>query len=228
MKATTHGDHLVRVTRLGLVNCYLVREDDGLTLVDTTPAGAAKGILAEAERLGAPIVRVVLTHAHMDHAGSLDALAKRLPDAELLCSAREARILEGDRSLAPGEPQGKLRGIYTKSKARPTRLSSGDRVGSLEVHSAAGHTPGQIALLDTRDRTLICADSYTTAGGVATTARPNPRFPLPALSSWDRQTALTTAQELRDLEPSRLAPGHGDVVESPEAAMNAAIAAAAG
>src|SRR4051812_15453737 len=36
MKATKHGDHLIRLNRLGFVNAYLVREDDGLTLVDTT------------------------------------------------------------------------------------------------------------------------------------------------------------------------------------------------
>ncbi len=44
-------------------------------------------------------------------------------------------------------------------------------MGSLEVVPAPGHTPGQVALLDTRDRTLLCADAYSTLGGVATTAK---------------------------------------------------------
>ena len=35
MKVTRHTPNLVRLTRLGMVNAFLVVEDDGLTLVDT-------------------------------------------------------------------------------------------------------------------------------------------------------------------------------------------------
>jgi glyoxylase-like metal-dependent hydrolase (beta-lactamase superfamily II) len=230
MKITRHTPTLVRLTRLGFVNAYLVPEDDGLTLVDTMVSGSAGQIMKAAKGLGAPIVRIVLTHAHSDHAGSLDALAEKLPDAEILIPARDARILAGDKTLDPGEPSSKLRGGYPKKlKTRPSRtLAPGDTVGSLQVLAAPGHTPGQIALLDARDRTLIAADAYSTLGGVATSARANPRFPLPAMATWDRPTALRTAEALRALDPARLAVGHGDVVESPVPAMDAAIARARG
>jgi glyoxylase-like metal-dependent hydrolase (beta-lactamase superfamily II) len=217
----------IRIARFrGFVNAYLVDEDDGLTLIDTTMGrGAAKTILAQAQR---PIVRIVLTHAHQDHVGGLDALAAELPDAEVLISARDAKLMAGDNSPEPGEPAGaKIRGYGANTK--PTRtISPGERVGSLEVIAAPGHTPGQLAFLDTRDRTLFAADAYTTLGGVATTAKPNPRFPLPALATWHRPTALQTARELRALDPARLAAGHGKIVENPGAAMDAAIAKASG
>ena len=214
-----------RITKFGLVNSYLVAEDDGLTLVDTMLPRSEKQILAAAERLGAPIVRIVLTHAHGDHIGALDALAAALPDAEVLISSRDARLLAKDMSLDPGEPQDKLRGDYRGAQTRPTRtFEPGDRIGSLEVVAAPGHTPGQVALLDTRDRTLYCADAYSTLGGVATSAKANWRFPLPALATWHKPTALASARELRALEPARLAPGHGKVVEAPGAAMDRAIA----
>jgi len=129
--------NLTRLTRLGFVNAYLVSEDDGLTLVDTMISGSAPGILAAAERLGRPIVRVVLTHAHSDHAGSLDAVAGRLPAAEIAVSAREARLLAGDHALEAGEPDSKLRGGWPKVAVSPTRLlEHGDRVGSLRVVAA--------------------------------------------------------------------------------------------
>jgi len=221
--------NLTQVTRIGMVNAYLVGEADGLTLVDTTLPRSAKAILKAAAGLGAPIVRIVLTHAHGDHIGSLDELAGQLPGVEVLTSARDARLMAGDKTLDPGEEKGKLRGGYPGARTRPARLlAAGERVGSLEVVAAPGHTPGQIALLDTRDRTLICGDAYSTLGGVATTAKPNPRFPLPALASWHRPTALETARALRALEPARLAPGHGKVVDAPLPAMDAAIARAAG
>ena len=214
-----------KISQLGFVNAYLVQEEDGLTLVDTMVPRTHKKILAAAERLGAPIRRILLTHAHGDHVGSLDALAAALPGADVLISSRDARLLAKDMSLDPGEPQDKLRGGYPGAKTRPTRtIEPGERVGSLEVHAAPGHTPGQVAFLDTRDRTLYCADAFSTLGGVATTAKPNWRFPLPALATWHRPTALETAKALRALDPARLAPGHGKVVEAPGAAIDRAIA----
>jgi glyoxylase-like metal-dependent hydrolase (beta-lactamase superfamily II) len=221
-------DNLTRISRFGFVNAYLVREDDGLTLVDTMLPRSAKAILAAAEALGAPIVRIALTHAHGDHIGSLDDLAAALPDAEVLISARDARLLQKDMTLDPSEPQDKLRGGYPGARTRPTRtLSPGDSVGSLEVVAAPGHTPGQVAFLDRRDGTLLCGDAFSTLGGVATAAKPNLRFPLVAMATWHRPTALQTARELRALDPARLAPGHGRVVEAPGEAMDAAIAKAA-
>jgi glyoxylase-like metal-dependent hydrolase (beta-lactamase superfamily II) len=221
-------NNLTRISRFGFVNAYLVREDDGLTLVDTMVPRSAKGILAAAEKLGAPIVRIALTHAHGDHIGSLDDLAAALPDAEVLISARDARLLHKDMTLEPSEPQDKLRGGYPGARTRPTRtLSPGENVGSLEVVAAPGHTPGQVAFLDRRDGTLLCADAFSTLGGVATAAKANPRFPLVAMATWHRPLALQTARELRALDPARLAPGHGRVIEAPGAAMDAAIAKAA-
>jgi glyoxylase-like metal-dependent hydrolase (beta-lactamase superfamily II) len=219
---------ITRITRLGMVNAFLVEEDDGLTLVDTTLPRSEKPILAAAGKLGRPIVRIVLTHAHQDHIGSLDALVRELPGVEVAISVRDAKLLAKDMTPEPGEPaDAKFRGGYSGAKTRPGRLlSPGDRVGSLEVVAAPGHTPGQIALLDTRDRTLIAGDAFSTLGGVATSAKVNPRFPLPALATWHRPTALETARTLRALDPARLAVGHGKTVDAPAAAMDRAIARA--
>src|SRR5687768_17475967 len=214
-----------RIRRLGLVNAFLVRENDGLTLIDTTLPRSAKAILAATANLGAPIVRIALTHAHNDHAGSLDELVAALPDVEVVVPARDARFLAGDMTLDPDEPQAKLRGSYQQVKTRPTRtIVPGDRVGSLEAIAAPGHTPGQVAFLDTRERTLYCGDAYSTLGGVATKAKVNLLFTLRAHATWHKPTALATARALRALDPARLAPGHGPVVESPGAAMDRAIA----
>jgi glyoxylase-like metal-dependent hydrolase (beta-lactamase superfamily II) len=214
---------VTRVCRFGIVNAYLVEEDDGLTVVDTMLPRSAKPILEAAA--GRPIRRIALTHAHGDHIGSLDALAAELPGVEVLISGRDARLLAKDKTLDPGEEKGKLRGSYPGAKTRPTRtVEAGERIGSLDVIASPGHTPGHVAFLDTRDGTLYCGDAYSTLGGVATTARINPRFPLPGLGTWHRPTVLESAKALRALEPARLAPGHGKVVESPAAAMDAAIA----
>src|SRR3954452_11536487 len=102
--------NLTQVVQFGLVNAYLVREDDGLTLIDALNPKGEKKILPAAQALGLPIKRIVLTHAHPDHVGALDALVAALPDAELIVGTREALALAGDRSKQPGEPDGKLLG----------------------------------------------------------------------------------------------------------------------
>ncbi len=214
-----------RLTRLAFVNAYLVEEDDGLTVIDTMIGGSAGAIRAAAERLGRPVVRIALTHAHGDHIGSLDALHAALPDAEVLISARDAPLLRKDKRLEEGEPQAEIRGSLPGGSTEPDRLlAGGDRVGSLVVIPSPGHTPGHVAFLDTRDRTLYCGDAYSTFGVVATAAGGSWRFPFVVMATWHRPTALESARALRALDPARLAPGHGRVVESPGAAMEAAIA----
>ena len=213
-----------RIARLGLVNAYLVREQDGLTLIDTAISGSAGKLVEAADALGTPIARVVLTHAHGDHVGSLDAIKARLPEVEVVISSRDARLLAKDTSLEPGEPQDKLRGGYPGTETQPDRtVEAGERIGSLEVIATPGHTPGHISLLDTRDRTVYCGDVYSTLGGVATSAKLHLACPL-VLFTWHRPTELASARALRELDPARLAPGHGRVVEDPAAAMDRAIA----
>lgn len=217
---------MLRISRFGLVNAYLVEEEDGLTLVDALLPRSEQAVLAAVQELRRPLVRIALTHGHGDHIGSLDALAGALPGVEVLISARDERLLRKDTTLDPGEPQTRVRGSVPGTSTRATRtLAAGDRVGSLEVVAAPGHTPGHVAFLDTRDRTLFCGDAFTTLGGVRTSAkRWTLPFPLAALATWDGATELASARALRALEPARLAPGHGPVVENPVAAMDAAIA----
>ena len=218
---------VTRINLWGLVNAYLVREPDGLTLIDTTLPQGAKRILAAAKDLGAPIRRIALTHAHGDHIGALDRLHAELPEAEVIISTRDARLLAKDRTLDPGEPQIKLRGGYPGAETRPTRtVADGEMVGSLRVIANPGHTPGHVAFLDERDRTLFCGDTLSTLGGMATSARLNPRFPLIFMGTWSRPMVLDSARALRALDPARLAPGHGRIVERPAAEMDAAIARA--
>ena len=217
-------DRPIRISRLGIVNCFLVREDDGLTLIDTMLKGSEKKILSAAQEAGAPIVRIVLTHYHDDHSGSLDALVEALPDAEVMWPVRETPFMRGEARLEPGEPEGKVRPIKPRSAQAARELTGGDRIGSLEAVASPGHSPGHLAFLDTRDRTLIAGDVYSTLGGVATTTKPYWRFPLPGFITWNGDLELESAKALRALEPARLAVGHGKTVDDPIAAMDAAIA----
>jgi glyoxylase-like metal-dependent hydrolase (beta-lactamase superfamily II) len=220
---------VTQISRFRVSNCYLVEEDDGLTLVDTSFRGSAATIRRAAAQLGAPITRVVLTHAHHDHAGSLADLRARLPDAEFSWSAREATLLAGHHEPEPGEPRGRLRGsLYERSGVVADRLlEDGDRVGSLVAVAAPGHTPGHLALFDDRDGTLVAGDAFLTIGGLFVTTEFRWRFPFPALSgTWHAETALRSARRLCSLEPALLATGHGPLLRDPARPMREAVARA--
>jgi glyoxylase-like metal-dependent hydrolase (beta-lactamase superfamily II) len=224
MGISNHGQYLTQITRLGAFNCYLVHESDGLTLIDTNLPGSAKIILAAAKAQSADIRRIVLTHAHGDHAGSLEGLHKQLPNAEIMISKREAPFLAGNHQLLPAEPQNKPRGNFLTSKVQPTRLlEAGEQIGSLQVIATPGHTPGHIALFDPRDGNLIAGDALGTIFRTAVTGEFVPLFPFPAFATWHKPYALESAKHLLALEPNRLAVGHGKVLEQPQALMKQAI-----
>ncbi len=223
MRLIQETKNLIRLTRFGMVNCFLVREDDGLTLVDTGLAGSAPGILTAARSLGAPIRRIVLTHAHIDHVGSLDALAREYRQIEFAVGQRESRLLLKDFSLDAGESGKKLLGFPGVRLPPTIPLSDGDRIGSLQTIFSPGHTPGHMSFLDVRDGSLIAGDAFTTQTGVLAAGTFKLLFPFPALFSWNREVAAESARKLRDSKPARLAVGHGRIVVAPLAAMDKAI-----
>jgi glyoxylase-like metal-dependent hydrolase (beta-lactamase superfamily II) len=86
VKVTRHGSNLIQLTRYPAVfpmNCYLVQEDDGLTLVDSTTSSPADGVALIVQQLGKALRRITLTHAHGDHVGGVAGMRARFPGVEV-------------------------------------------------------------------------------------------------------------------------------------------------
>ncbi|MBE4907813.1 MBL fold metallo-hydrolase [Bacillus luteolus] len=196
------------------VNCYLVEESDGLTLIDAALPFSKKAILKAAQQIGKPITKILLTHAHGDHVGALDELKNSLPDVPVFISKRDSRLLAGDVSLDPDEPTIPIRGGVPKNiKTKPdVLLNDGDRIGSLVAITTPGHTPGSMSFFDTRSKVIIAGDAFQTKGGFAVSGQLQPFFPFPAMATWNKELALASAKKIKELNPSILAIGHGNMI----------------
>ena len=224
----TRNEHLLQLTwmpRFFPVNCYLVEEENELTLIDAALPFSVKGIIQTAVDLGKEITRIILTHSHEDHVGALDGLKKHFPSAKVYISERDSALLNGDTSLRAGEPATPIRGsVPKKLKTRAdVLLYEGDIVGSLEAISTPGHTPGSMSFMDRRTRAIIVGDALQTFRGTAVSGTIVPLFPFPAMATWNKDEALKSALKILQADPSLLAVGHGNIINHPQQKLQAAI-----
>ncbi|WP_309570648.1 MBL fold metallo-hydrolase [Deinococcus sp.] len=197
----------IRITQFGLVNTYLVLEDDGVTLIDAGMPGLERRILTTVQRTGLPLKRIALTHAHDDHIGAVDALMAARPDLELLVGENDVALLAA-------------RGC----RATPTRtLRGGDHVGSLTVIDTPGHSPGHVAFLDKRDGTLYAGDTFVNVPDLHVASVLSAIFPLPTLGTHDLGQTTRTASTLLDVPARWLALGHGRPLSDPTPSMRRAV-----
>ena len=152
-------------------NAYLLVDDDGLTLVDTGFFGRADRILEQIKELGyspSDINRIIITHHHADHVGSLAEL-KRVTQAEVIAHPADAPYIDGRLSQpGPARPQwlGKLLARFswlwsTEPVAVDVLVSDGDELpilGGVKILHTPGHTPGSICLYLPDKDLLIAGD----------------------------------------------------------------------
>ena len=124
-------------------NCSIVWCDQTMEGAVIDPGGDLPDIRAEVERLGVKLVQILLTHAHIDHAGGAGALAREL-------SLPIVGPHPGDQFWIDGlRQQARQFGFPPADGFTPTRwLHDGDTVAvglsTLDVRHCPGHTPGHV------------------------------------------------------------------------------------
>ena len=155
------------------LSAVLIETSDGLVLIDGALPQSAPLIEANIRQLGfdpREISHILLSHAHFDHAGGINAL-QRLSDAIVLSSEHGARTLLAG-NLLPDDPQFVADSSTTAFPAVRAAQSVADDevlvVGGVEITAlhTPGHTPGGMSwtwescALDTC-YDIVYADSLT-------------------------------------------------------------------
>lgn len=195
------------------INSYALENDDGsVTLVDCgvkrAPARIVRGLAAIGKH-PADVTRIVLTHAHPDHAGGAAEVARRT-GAPLALHAADVAYAEAGES-PPRDPTIRGARLFTRMApgsfpafevAQP--LADADLLddvgGGLRVLHTPGHTPGHVSLLHEPTRVLITGDALFNVAGV--------RWPVKLLCT-DFEMTQQTAHVLGELEYDAVAFTHG-------------------
>jgi glyoxylase-like metal-dependent hydrolase (beta-lactamase superfamily II) len=92
---------------LGKVNAFLLKGDNGLTLIDAGIPGSAPEIMQAIQSIGHKpddLKTILLSHCHPDHAGSAAALKREVPQVKIYISEIDAPIVEQGLNQRPIKP----------------------------------------------------------------------------------------------------------------------------
>ena len=159
---------------------WLIRVGDRWTLVDSGPPEGADTVVAAVARAthGRGPQTILLTHAHPDHAGGLEAL-RAAWDPAILCHRDEVGFVTGQSDYRRLAPRGLGFSIGRHFMGRSTwalpvahDLERGQAVEGMAIIHLPGHTPGHIGFLHPEDRAMLCGDALLNVGGGSPRRRP--------------------------------------------------------
>jgi glyoxylase-like metal-dependent hydrolase (beta-lactamase superfamily II) len=211
-----------------IVNVVFVGHPGGpWVLVDAGMPFTAGKIVAAAERRfgrGNRPQAIILTHAHFDHVGALQALAEHW-DVPVYAHRLELTYITGVSSYPPADPtvggglMARLSPLFPRGPynigARARALPEDGSVPFLpDWHQVAtpGHSPGHVSFFRPSGRTLIVGDAFVTtkqeSALAVLTQAPRVNRP-PAYFTQDWISARGSIDRLFALDPLAAVTGHG-------------------
>ena len=209
MQRIRQGFYLLEAGRVA--NAYLLESASGLTLVDTGPADRGEALVEEIQQAGFhldDLSRIVITHAHADHAGGAAAVLKRRR-VKIYAHPADIAALEGRAPMHYGHgPLGWLRRKAARAEPLPSVVAASPRepirgLPHWQVLHTPGHTPGSLSLFNPVHGLLLCGDAIAARDGKLT---------LADRMASDRAAAAKSLEMLASLDVEVLACGHGDVL----------------
>ncbi|WCL53727.1 MBL fold metallo-hydrolase [Gimibacter soli] len=138
-------------------NCSLVWCDETMEGAFVDPGGEPEKLIAAAEARGVKIVKLLLTHGHLDHAGGAAALRERLGVPVIGPQKEDAFWLERIETDAANYGLPGLRSV-----APDEWLEDGEQVGfgnvMFDTVYCPGHTPGHVVFFEPNSKVAFVGD----------------------------------------------------------------------
>lgn len=193
-------------------NFYLCVEPNGLTLIDTGMPKRQHRILqmiAELGRSPQDLKHILITHADLDHAGSLAAIqaetgAQIYAGGETAVHLTNGTIPKHLPRLMEFITQTVMGGVKPVSSAIITPFSDGDTLsilGGVQVLATPGHTFDHHSFFCAATGVLFAGDALNTRNGRLQSTPPR--------ITADEEAANRSAIRLLELAPAIIACGHG-------------------
>lgn len=194
------------------VAVWLVQGAGGWTLIDTGPPDQADVLVSAIARTtrGQGPGRMLMTHAHYDHSGGMNAVYVQW-QPQVLCHKAEVGIITGERDYRDLPTSNPLFWITREIVPAPQiglsvthALERGESVDGMVVIHLPGHTPGHIGFLHSTDQAMICGDALMNRNN-----RISPPF---RVATADPRLARASIERLGDLDFKHLLPSHGSAI----------------
>ncbi len=198
----------------GLGPCYLYRDADTYTLIDTGITGDTTRILDHLEKVGGnpeQLRQIILTHSHPDHTGGHAELIERT-GAQVLAHELDIPVITGKEEITiPDVPEEERKfmemAIEETPLAKPARvdrvLQDGDEIelgsGATAVH-VPGNTPGSLAIFLSKEKLLFAGDAAE---------RNEEEQLILGMFNLDRPQAIESFRKLAELDFDIACIGHG-------------------
>lgn len=152
------------------VETYLIEHEGEWTMIDAGHSDNAKAICQEVKNFlkDKKLSRVLITHGHLDHTGSLLELIEAYPDLRICAHADEIPFLEGRKYRScKGESLtfNLAKYILEESIIKvPSKyldaIQEGQEIGGIRVLCSPGHTPGSLSYIHEASGSLFCGDCF--------------------------------------------------------------------
>ena len=170
------------------VNCSILSENGKAWIVD--PGGEAGRIVALLEKKGLEPAGILLTHAHFDHIGGVNALQAAFPDIKLTVHSNDLPVITHPMNCLPPD---------YPPVAMPKNIIGTTDAPGCEIIETPGHTPGGVCYYFPTDKLLLAGDTLF-AGSVGRTDLPGGNM----------ATLMQSLAKLTSLPDDTLViPGHG-------------------